>query len=73
MTKYAHLEPGDLLSALGMDGHKWAEAFCELNPEADFDLMVSWFCNACMAGWDAAGAAIRSGRADPFHIEAVAH
>lgn len=45
-------EPLDV-SALGMDGHKWAEAFCARFP-VEMDDAIGWFCNAIMAGFDEA-------------------
>lgn len=30
----------------------WAKAFCKYNPEANEELMVSWFANAMMAMHD---------------------
>ena len=41
---------------VGMDGVKWAQAFMQiwghrLN-EVEEDLMVGWFANAIMAGYD---------------------
>lgn len=35
-----------------MNGSLWAKAFCALNPGHDEELMLAWFCNAIMAGWD---------------------
>ena len=41
-----------------MDGKKWADAFMELwgdkLEQVDHGLMLSWFCNAIMAGYDEA-------------------
>jgi hypothetical protein len=34
------------------DAHDWARAFCKLNPSIDEDLMVTWFANALMRGYD---------------------
>ena len=34
------------------DARDWAEAFCKLNPGSDESLMISWFANALMAGYD---------------------
>lgn len=39
-----------------MDAQRWAEEFVKLNPGADHDLMLSWFANAIMAGYDTAQA-----------------
>jgi hypothetical protein len=35
-----------------MSGKLWAQAFCTLFPGHDEGLMLTWFCNAIMAGWD---------------------
>ena len=37
-----------------MDASKWAAAFKRLNPSADEGLMLGWFANAIMAGFDTA-------------------
>jgi hypothetical protein len=34
------------------DARVWAQEFCLLHPEADFDDMVGWFANSIMCGWD---------------------
>lgn len=36
------------------EAQDWAEAFCKLNPGADEALMLSWFANALMRGFDEA-------------------
>lgn len=53
---YKSLDDGEFLKAVGMDGKKWTEAFLQLHPEgsADHGLLLGWFCNAIMAGYDAA-------------------
>lgn len=46
----------DFLKDVGMDGHKWAKGFMELFGtrlgEVDEALMIAWFCNSIMAGYD---------------------
>jgi hypothetical protein len=37
-----------------MDAAVWAAEFVKLNPGADEGLMLSWFANAIMAGYDTA-------------------
>lgn len=37
-----------------IDGRKWAEVFCEFNPAIDKTVMIGWFCNAIMTGYDEA-------------------
>jgi hypothetical protein len=56
MIDYTAMDAGELYHALGGDGHKWAEAFLQYNPHCDVaqDAAVAWFCNAVMAGHDAA-------------------
>lgn len=35
-----------------MDAQAWAKEFVRLNPTADEGLMLTWFANAIMCGWD---------------------
>lgn len=37
-----------------MDAKVWADEFVKLNPSADHGLMLGWFANAIMAGYDTA-------------------
>ena len=37
-----------------MDAKIWADEFVKHNPGADHELMLSWFANAIMAGYDTA-------------------
>ena len=34
------------------DARDWAKAFCKLFPDSDEELMVTWFANALMRGYD---------------------
>jgi hypothetical protein len=34
------------------DAKDWAEAFCKQFPQMDVDIMVAWFANALMRGYD---------------------
>ncbi len=34
------------------DARDWAAAFCKLHPDADEDVMIGWFANALMRGFD---------------------
>lgn len=34
------------------DARDWAAAFCKLNPSIDEGLMIVWFANALMRGYD---------------------
>jgi hypothetical protein len=36
------------------DARDWAKAFCKDHPTADYELMVAWFANALMRGFDEA-------------------
>jgi len=36
------------------DARDWAEAFCKLNPSMDEGVMLAWFANALMRGFDEA-------------------
>lgn len=51
---YRKMDAGEFSTALGMDGKKWADAFCQYNNCADHAMMLGWFCNAIMAGYDTA-------------------
>lgn len=35
-----------------LDASVWADEFCKLFPEMDRGLMLGWFANAIMAGYD---------------------
>lgn len=35
-----------------MDAQVWATEFCRLNNSADHGMMLAWFANAIMVGWD---------------------
>ena len=56
MTDYTTMDAGTLYHELGGDGQKWATAFRQYNPACNVDdgLLLAWFCNAVMAGHDAA-------------------
>lgn len=34
------------------DARDWASEFCRIHPGSDYELMLGWFANALMAGWD---------------------
>ena len=34
------------------DARDWAAAFCKINPQADEEIMLTWFANALMRGYD---------------------
>lgn len=40
------------------DARDWAEAFCKINPGMDEGVMLSWFANALMRGYDERSAQI---------------
>ena len=48
----------ELLKKMGTDGGKWAEEFIKLfehkKEKIDEGLMIGWFCNSIMAGYDKA-------------------
>lgn len=50
--KYTEMEAGDMIRAVGDDAHKWADAFSEVVPDADRELMFGWFANAIEASHD---------------------
>jgi len=39
-----------------MDARVWADEFAKVHPEIDQGLMLGWFANAIMAGYDTANA-----------------
>lgn len=49
---YSAMSTAQFANALGMDGWKWSQAFCQRHPEVRFDEMLGWFANAIMAGYD---------------------
>ena len=50
------MDSAQFLAFIGTDGHRWMQCFRALNPQCnvDDDTMLGWFCNAIMAGYDAA-------------------
>lgn len=51
---YKAMSSFELTAALGMDGRKWAQAFCQHVGFNDRGWAITWFCNAVMAGYDEA-------------------
>lgn len=51
-SRYMDMDPGDMLTAVADDATKWAQAFGEVFPEIDRELMVAWFANAIENTWD---------------------
>lgn len=47
----------------------WAAAFCKLNPTMDEDLMISWFANALMRGYDEHAARVSNSRTETEAFE----
>lgn len=37
-----------------MDATAWTSEYCRINPSADYGMMLGWFANAIMAGYDEA-------------------
>jgi len=35
-----------------MDAKRWAKEFCEITGFEDEELMLTWFANSIMCGWD---------------------
>lgn len=52
MSDYLKMGSGDMLTALGTDTRKWAEAFRERFPDVPEDEARAWFANAMMTMWD---------------------
>jgi hypothetical protein len=46
------LGPEDLVKTQCYDAAKWADAFCEMYPQMEWDVMVGWFANAIMCCHD---------------------
>lgn len=61
-------EPLDV-QALGMDGHKWAAAFCARFQAVEFDDALGWFCNAIMVGFDEAARQSQQGAMDGSELK----
>jgi hypothetical protein len=54
---YTKMDGGQMLAALGDDGHKWAEAFCQHAKkigygDIDHAWMTGWFANAIESSHD---------------------
>jgi len=56
VSDYTKVDSGELYHELGADGQKWTVAFKQHNPDCNVDdgTLLAWFCNAVMAGHDAA-------------------
>lgn len=55
MTDYTAMTPGEFYHALQQaDASEWAKAFRQCNPQSniDDDIMLAWFANCYMAGFD---------------------
>lgn len=64
MIDYTKMDGPTMLHALGMDGYKWAEAFCQHNKgkgEPDESVMLVWFCNAIMHTLDTERGTVHNG------------
>ena len=42
------------------DARDWAKAFCKINTQMDEEIMIGWFANALMRGYDECSARTRS-------------
>jgi hypothetical protein len=42
----------EFLTSLGTDAQKWAKAFIKQHKELNEEILVGWFANAIMAGYD---------------------
>lgn len=56
---YASMSGGEMLTAVGDDAYRWAEAFCQIKEnngwtieDIDHGLMLAWFANAIVHGQD---------------------
>ena len=56
--EHANTKPEDRLDwpLPSFDARDWAKAFCKINPQIDEDIMLGWFANALMRGFDEARA-----------------
>ncbi len=67
MSEHTTESAADQLERLGMDGAKWAAEFRATAlrlgySDMDEGWLITWFCNAIMAGWDHAhGRPIQNG------------
>lgn len=51
-TVFQRLELTSAELVQNFDARVWAAEFCRRNPGSDYELMLTWFSNALMAGWD---------------------
>jgi hypothetical protein len=51
---------GEMLIRLGIDGRLWGKEFCERYSVIDEEIMIAWFSNAIMAGYDKASLKMES-------------
>lgn len=55
MMDYAEMNPGEFHHTLAKaDASEWAKAFRQMNPQSNIDdgVMLGWFANCYMAGFD---------------------
>lgn len=67
MTDYTKMDAPGLINACGEDACQWAEAFCQLNPEAvvlPMEVISGWFANAMGTAVDCDAARRRRGDCD---------
>lgn len=71
MIDYTEMNGPDMIHACGQDATKWAEAFCQHNPEANVetDVMMGWFANAIMHALDMERGTIINGEHAEYLLE----
>lgn len=63
MKDYTKMDGPKLVNTCGSDAYKWADAFCQLNPDVDIDqdVLMGWFANAIMTSLDMSNGTIING------------
>ena len=71
MAKYSEMSPGEMVTQCGDDAVKWAEAFCQFNPQSPHDVasMAAWFANAIETACDKRAGRIHNGDHAQFLID----
>ena len=71
MTDYTALKGPDLVHECGQDAQKWADAFCQLVPDAVVEnhVLMGWFASAIMHSLDVDRGTIINGEHAEYLME----
>lgn len=71
MTDYTKMDGPKLVNTCGSDAYKWADAFCQFNPEAkvDQEVLMGWFANAIMTSLDMNNGTVINGEHAQYLID----